>query len=224
MASDFPRSPKLLKGALVAYESAFFGPIPNIIVFQYNPAELSRTLTQRSPSSDGKDGAARSDANRVSGPPKESISMTVELHAADQLEQPATHPHTVVFGLHPALAALELLLYPSSEQFLLGGVLANAGTAQITPPNLPIVLLVWGASRVVPVRLSSFSITEQAFDNLLNPIQAQVQLGMDILTYMDLEAGTLGHDAYVVHQIQKEVLARLNLLNSAEQIVGMLSF
>lgn len=225
MPSDFPRSPTFLKGALVAYESQFLGPVPNVIVFQYNPDQLRRSLSQRtatSAESQDSTGTARRDAQRVPGPPQETITLTVHLSAADQLAEPASYPHTVNHGLHPALAALELLLYPSSEQFLLSQVLAQAGTVQQTPPDLPIVLLVWGPSRVVPVRLTSFSVQEKAFDQNLNPIQAEVELSMKVLTYMDLDSDSLGYGAYLVHQIQKEVLARLNLFNSAEQIVGML--
>lgn len=227
MPSDFPKSPTFLKGALIAYESQFLGPVPNVIVFQYNPEQLSRSISQRTatPTGEGEGtGAARRDAQRVPGPPQETITLTVHLSATDQLAEPGTHPHTVNHGLHPALAALELLLYPSSEQFLLSQALAQAGTAQQTPPDLPIVLFVWGPSRVVPVRLTSFSVTEKAFDQKLNPIQAEVELGMKVLTYQDLDPDSLGYGAYLVHQVQKEALARLNLFNSAEQILGMLPF
>ncbi len=223
MTSEFPRSPKFLKGALVAYESDFLGPIPNVIVFQYNPEQLSRSLAHRSPPPEASNvGASREDVQRVMGPPVETISFTVILDAADQLAEPITHPHVVAFGLQPALAALELLLYPATSQILLNTALAEAGTAQVCPEDTPLVLFIWGPSRVLPVRLTSFSVTEEAFDQLLNPIRAKVDLGMQVLTYMELRDSSLGRGAYMVTQIQKEVLARLNLLNSAEQILGML--
>ncbi len=227
MPSDFPRSPKFLKGALVAYQSQFLGPIPNVIVFQYNPAQLTRTLTNRTPQRSGEtgsSGAAREDAYRVAGPPVETIGMSVELDAADQLAEPGTHPHTVLHGLNPALAALELLLYPDSTQVLLQQVLASAGTVQTNPPDLPLVLFVWGPSRVLPVRLTRFTVTEQEFDQLLNPIRAKVELSLKVMTYIELEQASIGRSAYMVSQVQKEMLARLNLLNSAEQIVGSLPF
>jgi hypothetical protein len=225
MPSDFPRSPKFLKGALVAYESQFLGPVPNVIVFQYNPEQLSRSLAQRTPAPDPKNvGAVREDVQRVQGPPIETINLTVMLDAADQLAEPALHPHTVAFGLHPALAAMELLLYPPSTQVLLNQTLAQAGTAQIAPSDVPLVLFVWGVRRVVPVRLMNFSVTEEAFDQQLNPIQAKVELGMRVLTYLELQQTSVGYGAYLATQVQKEGLARLNLLNSAEQIIGMLPF
>lgn len=225
MPSNFPRSPTFLKGALVAYESQFLGPIPNVIVFQYNPTQLTRRLANRAPASSSQQTSqARADAYRVQGPPVETITLAVELDAVDQLEEPSTHPHTVVLGLNPALAALELLLYPSTTQILLNQALAQAGTANIAEADIPMVLLVWGPSRVLPVRLTSFSITEQAFDQKLNPIQAKVDLGLKVMTYMELESASLARTAYIVSQVQKEAMARLNLINSAEQIVGMLPF
>ena len=223
MPSHFPGSPKLLKGALVAFQSQFLGPVPNVIVFQYNPEQLSRSLANRSaPPEASNVGSAREDVQKVLGPPVETITLKVELNAADQLAEPETHPQIAQFGLHPALAALELLLYPSSAQVLLNRTLAQAGTAHICPADVPLVLFIWGPSRVLPVRLTSFSVTEQAFDQLLNPIQASVELGMRVLSYMDLKENTLGYNAYLATQVQKEVLARLNLVSSAEQVLGML--
>jgi len=223
--SDLPRSPKLLKGALVEYQSQFLGPIPNVIVFQYNPDQLSRTLAHRIPPREpGNVGSAREDVLRVQGPPVETTNLTVVLEATDQLAEPAQHPQIALHGLHPALAALELLLYPPSSQALLNHTLAEAGTAQISPEDVPLVLFVWGASRVVPVRLTSFSVTEQAFDQVLNPIRAEVQLGMRVLTYMELKETSVGYNAYLATQTQKEVLARLNLVGSAEQPIGTLPF
>jgi hypothetical protein len=93
MPSDFPLSPRLLKGVLISYESQFLGPVPNVIAFQYNPEQLRRTLTQRASAPDPSNvGAAREDAQRVQGPPVETIDLTVELDATDQLEFPDLHP------------------------------------------------------------------------------------------------------------------------------------
>jgi hypothetical protein len=227
MPSDFPGRPKLLKGALVEYESQFLGPVPNVIVFQYNPEQLSRTLAHRTtPPEPDKIGAAKEDAFRVLGPPVESISLTVELDATDQLAEPGLHPHVVQHGLQPALAALELLLYPKSTQILRDRELAQAGDTAISKEGeaTPLVLFVWGPSRVLPVRLTSFSVTELQFDQQLNPIQATVALGMRVLTHMELKETSLGSIAYMATQTQKELLARLNLANRADQVVGMLPF
>ena len=120
MPSAFPGSPMLLKGALVAYETDFLGPVPNVIVFQYNPEQLTRNLAPRTAQPElGNVGAAREETFQVAGPPIETITLSVILNAADQLAEPALHPQTIAFGLHPALAALELLLYPKEAQRLL---------------------------------------------------------------------------------------------------------
>src|SRR5215203_5110456 len=117
MPSDFPRSPKLLKGALVVYESQTPGPPPKVIAFQYNPEQLSRSLANRAaPREPSNVGGAREDVLRVLGPPVETVNLSVELDAADQLEEPHQNRPAVENGLHPVLATLELLLYPSTTR------------------------------------------------------------------------------------------------------------
>jgi len=221
MPSDFPRSPKFLKGALVAYESQFLGPIPNIIIFQYNPEQLRRTLTSRTPAPRTQQaGESRAETFRVEGPPVENINLTIVLNATDQLE--VANPIALAKGIYPALSAFELMLYPPSSQVFLNDTLSAAGSAQIQAQDVPLVLFIWGPSRVVPVRLTTFSVTEEAFDQMLNPIQAKVELGMRVLSYMELRSTSLGYGAYLATQAQKEVMARLNLVNNVEQILGML--
>jgi hypothetical protein len=100
--------------------------------------------------------------------------------------------------------------------------LAKAGSVQICPAELPLTLLAWGKSRVVPVRLTSFAVTEEAFDPKLNPIRAKVDLGMQVLTYMELKESTIGFDAYIAYQTQKEVLARLVRPGATGAIRGLL--
>lgn len=222
MPTQYPNGPRLLKGALVAYESQLQGPVPTVIVFQYNPEQLTRTLAHRvAPREASNLGGVREDVLRVQGPPVENISLSIVLDAADQLAD--KHPTTVAIGLHPALSALELLLYPPSTQVLFNRTLTQAGTAQICAADVPLVLFVWGPSRVVPIQLTSFSITEEAFDQRLNPIQARVQLGMQVLTYMELKESTIGYNAYLATQIQKEVFARLNDVATVAQL-GPLPF
>lgn len=200
-----PRSPKLLKGALVIYESQTPGPPPNIIVFQYNPEQLERKLENRAP--EKRRGAnAKEDVLRVVGPPKETVDLSIVLQAADQLEQ--SNPTVRDMGLHPALATLEMLLYPTTYQVLQNEALSGEGAVQVKPADLPLTLLVWGASRVIPVKIESFSVTEEAFDPSLNPIQVKVDLSLLVLTYMELEKKSQGRDAYLAFQRQKEMLAQ----------------
>lgn len=208
MASESPRSPKLLKGGLVVYPSQNPGPQPQVIVFQYNPEQMTRNLAMRAAPRDPSNvGAAREDVLRVEGPPVETINISVELDATDQLAEPAQNQVTVENGLHPVLATLEMLLYPTTEKAQTMMELADAGQVQVCPADVPLVLLAWGKSRVLPVLLTSFAITEQAFDANLNPIQAKVDLGMRVLTYMELKQGTVGFMAFLAYQRQKEMLA-----------------
>jgi hypothetical protein len=220
MASDFPRSPKLLKGALVVFETAI--PVPtNLIVFQYNPDSMRRSFQPIAGRSDP--GAGAGDTQHVPLPPIESFQMTVELDAVDQLE--ASNPLAQGVGLHPTLAALELLLYPPSTQLILNKALSLLGSSIVSPAEAPMVLLVWGAPRVVPVRVTSVGITEQAFDQILNPIRAQVTLGLRVLTPIELQqAGPPFDTLAIVNHIAKEVLARANIANSVQQITTMLPF
>lgn len=222
MPSDFPRSPKLLKGALVVFETKL--PIPtNLIVFQYNPETVTRGFQPA--------GGASATSQQGGGdtqptlPPIETFQMNVELDAADQLEAPGSNPLAVAVGLHPTLAALELLLSPPSASLILNKILALAGSSIISPATAPLVLLVWGPVRVVPVRVSSVAITEQAFDPLLNPIRARIALGMRALTLPELQqAGPPFDTLGIVNLVAKEVLARSNIFNSAVQIGGSISF
>lgn len=224
MASESSRSPKLLKGGLVVYPSQNPGPPPQVIIFQYNPEQLSRSLAMRAAPRDPSNvGSAREDVLRVEGPPVETINISVELDAADQLAEPAQNPITVQNGLHPVLATLEMLLYPTTEKAQLMASLAQQGQVQICPADVPLVLLAWGKSRVVPVLLTSFAITEQAFDPNLNPIQAKVDLGMRVLTYMELKQGTVGYMAFLAYQRKKEMLAgQYQPLGDTSRFLGLL--
>lgn len=223
MPSEFSRRPRLLKGALVAYQSQLIPGIPRLVVFQYNPDNLTRTLRHRR-ATGGSGPGAKADAREaleVTGPPQESISLTVTLDAADQLESPSENPDVVVAGLHPALATLELLLYPPSTEILANALRAAVGARSVTSMDVPMVLLVWGAARVVPVRLDGLSITEQAFDTLLNPIRAEARLDLTVLSYNDLETGTLGHGVSVVHHVAKEALAAAHQVKTAIEIATL---
>lgn len=208
MASEYPGRPQLFKGALAVYASHTPGTEPQIVFFQYNPDSVRRTLARRAPAAEpGGAGGAKEDVLRAAGPPVETLNLTVSLDATDQLETPDDHPDAVEHGLHPALAALEMLLYPPALRVQENEQLAEQGEVQVSPAELPLVLLVWGKSRVVPVQVTNFSVTEEAFDSRLNPIRAKVELGLKVLTYIELEGTSLGRDAYLSYQRNKEELA-----------------
>ncbi|MGY6275053.1 hypothetical protein [Methylomonas sp. MgM2] len=205
-------SPKFIKGAIVGVDP--FNPLASVAVFQYNPDTVTRSL-QVQGSGDGGD---RSEAVRLKGPPIETIKMDVEIDATDQLENNDGVTNTL--GIYPQLSALEMLLYPKSTLVITNTVLLALGTVEVLPPLGPFTLLVWGIKRVVPVRLTEFSITEEAFDQALNPIRAKVSLGLRVLSYNDLTLTDPGYYIYLTHQIAKEVFATIGSVGNVRSVVG----
>lgn len=199
-----------MKGALVGVDIA--NPLASVVVFQYNPATLTRRLEARAAGEGGDLG----ETTRLSGPPKETITLSVEIDAADQLEK--ADPLAVGMGLYPTLSALEMMLYPKTATVVANSVLALAGSIEILPIEGPLVLFAWGANRVLPVRLASFSITEEAFDTLLNPILAKVELSLQVLSYQDFSILHPGFSLFMAHQVSKEVMGTLNVAHSVQNI------
>ncbi len=210
--TTFPNSPRLMKGALIGLDPV--NPLASIIVFQYNPDTMTRRLDARS--TGGNEWSDRSEAFRLKGVPKEEVRLTVELDATDQLEKGEIL--AVNAGVYPALSALEMLLYPKSDKVIADTALAQAGNIEIIPPEAPLTVFVWGAPRVLPVRVTGFSITEEEFDTVLNPIRAKVELSLQVLSYTDLKITNRGYWLFLAHQIAKEILATSNVLNSYRNI------
>lgn len=203
--TSFPASPKVVRGAIIGVD--VMNPLASVIAFQYNPETMKRTLAPNY----AKDPDGYMGPRRLDGPPKETITMTVELDAADGLEQ-GKFPATLL-GVHPALAALEMLLYPKSAHVIKNAALATIGSVEVMPPSKIMTLLVWGVKRVVPVKLTTFSIDEQQYDPHLNPVRATVSLGMEVLTYRDLGLDSAGGALFMAHQVVKEAMAVMNLAN-----------
>jgi hypothetical protein len=204
--SSFPGSPRILKGGLVLLDPDRFTVLPNgIIVLQYNPDSLSRTLKIKGV----EEGGDRSEALRLTGPPVETFKLDAEIDATDQLEVPDQNPNTVQNGIFPQLAALETIVYPASATLQNNFTLSQAGTLEIMPIMAPLTLFVWSANRIVPVRLTDLTVTEEAFDPRLNPIRAKVSIGMRVLSIDDLNFNEKGGSLYMVYQRQKESLAKM---------------
>jgi len=205
--SSFPGSPRLIRGAIVGIDA--FNPLASIIVFQYNPDTMTRSLAARA--AGGGQGAAqsgsRTEALRLTGAPVENVNLTVEIDAADQLEN--GDPLGTTLGVYPQLSALEMLLYPKSAVVIANTVLSAVGTIELISPEAPLTLFIWGIKRIVPVRLTSFSITEEAYDVNLNPIRAKVALGMRVLSYSDLSLTNPGYYLFLAHQVMKEAMATI---------------
>ena len=231
MPSEFPRRPKIIKGALIKLSEEFLGPVPNIILFQFNPEKISRTISGL----ESKMGKKRSGEQTSAQPedPGEKLSFSLEFDAADMLDEPETHPVAVISGVADRIAALELLLYPAGTGDI--GQLATFSTGQgktLPRKSVPIVLFVWGSGRIVPVRLTEFRVEEEAYSTTLYPIKATVTVTLQILTEKALTdigrnkstGEKLAIEAYKYTIAQKELLAKANLANSAESILGMIPF
>jgi hypothetical protein len=197
-------SPKLIKGGLVVLDGAT-GAVRRTIALQYNPDTLTRSYQVQGVGGEGE--GERAQPFRFRGPAVETIKLEAEIDATDFLEHPEQNANAVQFGIAPQLAALEGLVNPTSRELLALSAQARSGTLEILPPEAPLVLFVWSASRVVPVRVTEFSITEEAFDVALNPIRAKVSLGLRVLTTDDLGFDGRGGGIFLDHLRRREALA-----------------
>lgn len=198
--TTFPKAPKLQNGGLVLLDPAS-GAIERVIALQYNPETLTRSLQAQG----AGEGGDRSEALRLKGPPVETISLEAEIDATDALE--VGDETAAESGLLSQLAALETVVYPASADLLANDGRASAGTLEIVPMQAPLLLFVWSKSRVIPVRVTDFQITEEAFDRSLHPIRAKVSLGLRVLSVDDLGFGHKGGSLYLTYQQAKERLA-----------------
>jgi len=215
--SGSPILPRLVKGGIVTMD-VDTSVVQGVIALQYNPDTLQRTLQIQSLPG-GSDGV-RVDVLRLRGPALETIKVEAELDAADQLEFPTQFPLAGQYGLHPQLAQLEMLINPTVETLLADDNMANAGTLEIIPLEQPVTLFVWSQSRVVPIRLTEFSITEEAFDTSLNPIRAKVSLGMRVLTIDDVGFQHPAGQLFMSYLTNKESLAS-KATNAALTVLGL---
>jgi hypothetical protein len=198
MTIGYSQTPRLLKGAIIQFSAPLFVPVPNIIIFQYNPESLSRSLEIWKPPADEKSAADLKQQSLEVQPqdPEESFNVVLELDATDEMENPVLHPQTIISGVADRIAALEVLTYPpdTSSSGLLGGSLTVAasaiggltagGSATVTVAErktVPLILFFFGPGRIVPVRITTLTVDEQAFNPLLYPIRAKVTVGMKVL-------------------------------------------
>lgn len=220
----------LAKAALISFAGGFIGPLPDIVVFQYNPAELTRTLTQKRAPTCGSGEPTQAEVFRVDGPPAETITLKAEFDGDDLAMD--GNPITPLVGVRPALGSLELLLYAKDAQGSLGSLAAAAGgllggggggggTQQVPPDELPVVLFVWGPGRVLPVRLTAMTVRELEFDRLLNPIRAEVDMTLEILKRLPSDHPARGVYDYTERQMR--IVSRLQLANNVQSVMAGLS-
>lgn len=203
----------LIKGALASFSDPLLGIVPTIVPFQYNPDLVTRVFrTEDPPPANGTSGSALNAAR----PAPEDYTVALELDATNGLEKGG--PLTTVFGISPKIAAVEMLMQPVGSSLLGGlagaltGGLLGGGGATVPAGRLPLVLFIWGPGRITPVRLKSLTVRETAFDELLNPIQATVDLGFTVLRSVDISADdAIAQAAAKYYQGSREVKAVLSL-------------
>ncbi len=220
--------PYLLKGALIEYGSDFLGPLPNVVIFQFNPESLTRNIQIPSRPT----GAASREITQAGDIPVERITLTAHFSAADQLK--ANNAVARQFGIGPRLAALEKMVYPSGKiSSLLTAAIDEIGTAlgngnrgnprqPVPREKYPRVLFIWGLTRVLPVIIESMSITEQQYDGLLNPIQAEVSLGLAVTSLDPCADDWVAKGALEYSNLAKEAQAIVNLANTAGQVADLI--
>jgi hypothetical protein len=226
----------LMRGALVEYSGMFLGPIPNIVVFQFNPEQLARTIAIPARETAGAARRPKQSIGVTSAPPTESFSVTAHFSAADDLGKggaAAAIPR--VFGVGPQLAALEKMIYPpKTPGGLLGAAIdaigsalsgggGQASTRAVPPEKVPTILFIWGPTRVLPVLIKSMTITEKKFDFLLNPVQAEVAIGLSVAA-QPAEGDQIAKGALTYTNIIKDTQATLNLVKAVELAVDIIPF
>jgi len=238
---------KYFRGAFIEFTSSFLVPIPNIILFQYNPESLTHTWSPAAaaaPSGQAQ-GPGASNPLAVTGNPGEEFSFTLSLDSSDLIADGALPVQALaeLSGIYPTLAALELLLFPSTSTggsalalatsiggSALGG--ASSGVSRQVPVSVvPTVLFVWGPGRILPVRVTTLRVTEKLYDpTLLVPTHAEAEIGLKVLTQSEIDAlddglvKDLVQTAYQAMGVLRQGLALANIVNSAEALAGMLPF
>jgi hypothetical protein len=228
--SGFTGSPKIQKGALVQLVETLGIPLPNIVPFQFNPSKMTRALKSWNPLQVDENNRGQLAPSAQPFDPEETISMTLELDASDHLEDDDAIANE--FGIGDRIAALEAMLF--AGQTPLGALVALAASLLSGPqptqrPTVPVTFLVWGLGRMVPVRITSYSIEEQLFLPSLRPIQASVAISMQVLTpeafkCIDTPSVTLAKAAYSFYRTQQTVLGLLNIVDSSDELLAILPF
>jgi len=223
--------PFLMRGAMIEYGSDFLGPLPNVVIFQFNPESLTRTI-QIPPRPSG---AAARETTQAGEPSIEKISLKAQFSAADGMGTGNVLARTM--GVGPRLAAFEKMVNPASKlSGLIGAAIDAIGSAlglgggaseprQVIPrEKYPRILFIWGPFRVLPVVIESMSITELQYDFLLNPIQADVTIGLAVNVIDNCSDDTVGKGALEYSNMAKDAQAMLNLANTIGQIAELIPF
>ncbi len=218
-----------MSGALIEYGTDFLGPIPNVVIFQFNPEIMTRTLTIPPRAVD----ATQRETSQGGESAYERFTVNASFSAAQQCND--SNPIGLTVGVGPQLAALEAMVYPvKTPGGLIGAAIDAVGsllgssapspTQPIPRQQTPRILFIWGLTRVVPVIIESMTITEQQYDGLLNPVEALVAIGMAIITPCACCNDKIGMGAAAYTQMAKDTLATVNLANTVAQVTHLIPF
>jgi hypothetical protein len=226
------------RGRGIEYSGDFLGPIPNLVVFQFNPEQIARTINIPHARAQTPHESARPREPASTGvPPTESFTITAHFSAADDLGKGgAASAIPRVFGIGPQLVALEKMVYPAGPLTgLIGAALDAIGSAlgggakkdsarPVPRESVPRILFIWGLTRVLPVKIKTLTITEQKYDFLLNPVQAEVQIGLEINNLASTSTDKIGKGALTYSQVLKDAQSILNLAKSVELAAEIVPF
>jgi len=216
----------MLRGALIEYGSGLIGPIPNVVIFQYNPEQLSRAL--QVPQRPG--GATRRESTQAGEATFERITLKAQFSAVNLLDEDKALAR--MFGIGPQLAALEKMVLPSGKIAGALGAVIDAVAGAVAPPSPPAqpipreayprILFIWGTTRVLPVTIDAMSIVEQEYDFMLNPTRADVDITLSVLAVDPCSDDIVAKGALEYSTLAKEAMAIANLANTAEQVVDLI--
>ncbi|SEJ10958.1 hypothetical protein SAMN05216567_102100 [Variovorax sp. OK605] len=218
----------LLRGALIEYGTDLIGPIPNVVIFQYNPESLSRVL-QIPPRPSG---ATQRETTQAGEHTFEKISFKAHFSAANLLADDKVLART--FGIGPQLSALEKMVLPSSKLAglvgaaidAIGSAIAGGGAAPAAQPipreKYPRILFIWGLTRVLPVTIDSMTIGELEYDAVLNPLRAEVDISLSVIAVDECSDDVLAKGALAFTTIAKEAQAVANLANTVDQVADLI--
>jgi hypothetical protein len=224
MSDGFPNKPRILRGAFVEFGLSL---PPLVVVFQYNPQQLTRGRSLTFDVPNGKSGTSAApqrtlrqfhgEKNSLLDVQKgqlvtvseQTVDFELRLDATDRLDDGNTIAEQ--FGVSPQLASLELMAYPKGESLAgqaLGALLRRPkGFSFTRGPNPPLVLFIFGRKRVLPVNITKMNITETEFSTDLNPVRATVAVSLTVIEGKSVP--------YVYSQAMVEAMSLLNLADIA---------
>jgi hypothetical protein len=177
---------KTVQGALIqlfpgAGITGIANAIPNVVQFDINPAELTRTFTPWKVDTENDVPAPGAGVQPITVPQSfTGFKIVLDPYAARNSAIPVNF-----LSVEARLAALRKMIEPSKG--LLGDLVASVSDLlnieqDYTPPEIAPVILWLGARIILPVQIETFSITEHQHDQLYYPVRATVTLSMKVMT------------------------------------------